>query len=193
MRILALADTPPTCDLPSTIGAVRPDVIVTLGDMSSWAITSLRDCGVPVLSVQGNHCDGTYIEDLGFTDLHLKMLSLGGITLGGFEGCVRYKPAGWFQYTQQEAEEMLADFPSVDVMLCHCPPYGVHDDPEDDVHVGFHALRRYLHRARPKYLLHGHTYPQGRMSDDQPQLVVSTVDATHVIYVHDWAVFDLPV
>jgi uncharacterized protein len=48
------------------------------------------------------------------------------------------------------------------VLLCHCPPWGVNDDPADPAHTGFRALRGWVERVRPRYLLHGHTTPDPR-------------------------------
>jgi hypothetical protein len=71
---------------------------------------------------------------------------------------------------------MLATFPRVDVMLCHCPPFGINDEPEEIAHQGFKALRAYLDEQKPKYLLHGHTYPK----DDE---LVTQYEDTSIIYV----------
>jgi Icc-related predicted phosphoesterase len=62
-------------------------------------------------------------------------------------------------YTQEEATKMLAAFPRVDVMLTHCPPYGINDDPSEVAHTGYRGLLDYIEREQPSYLLHGHTYP----------------------------------
>ena len=36
-------------------------------------------------------------------DVHLRRVTVGGMTIAGFEGCVRYGQGGPHQYTQKEA------------------------------------------------------------------------------------------
>jgi len=38
----------------------------------------------------------------------------------------------------------------------------VNDEPDDPAHAGFHALREWVERHQPRYLLHGHTTPDPR-------------------------------
>jgi len=115
---------------------------------------------IPKIGVYGNHCSGSYFDSLGIQNLHLKTFKYDGITFGGFEGSIRYKESEYAKmYTQKEAKEMLKDFPAVDIMLTHSPPYGINDEPDSSSHQGFIALKDYVEEKKPKYLLHGHTYP----------------------------------
>jgi len=79
-------------------------------------------------------------------------------------------------YTQEEATQLLKDFPHVDIMLTHCPPYGINDEPGEPAHEGFKALVEYLDRHHPTHLLHGHTYP----TDATLQ---TSYNSTKIIYV----------
>jgi uncharacterized protein len=45
------------------------------------------------------------------------------------------------------------------VLITHCPPAGVNDDPDDPAHVGYEGLRDWVERHRPRHLLHGHVHP----------------------------------
>ena len=45
----------------------------------------------------------------------------------------------------------------LDILITHAPPLGIHDG-EDFAHRGFRALLGFMHRFRPRYLLHGHTH-----------------------------------
>jgi Icc-related predicted phosphoesterase len=111
--------------------------------------------------VHGNHDGEGQLAALGVEDLHLRSVEVGGWSFAGFEGCVRYGE-GPHQYTQEEAEALVEHLPPADVLLCHCPPLGVNDDPADPAHTGFRALRAWVERTRPRYLLHGHTTPDPR-------------------------------
>ena len=85
-------------------------------------------------------------------------------------------------YTQEEAQEMLKEFPCVDVFISHAPPFGINDEPNEISHQGFKALNQYINRCQPKYFLHGHTYP------DSP---IEKVNNTKIIYVYEDKILDL--
>lgn len=161
MNILAIADRPPRRSIKQTLSENKIDVIVTLGDLEYSEIRELADItNIPKLGVYGNHCSGMYFDELGIKNMHLSTFEYGGLTFGGIEGCVRYKESKYAKmYTQEEASEMLVNFSHVDVMLVHCPPYGINDDTTDPAHTGYKALLEYMAVQEPRYLLHGHTYP----------------------------------
>lgn len=162
MIVLAIADR---ASRESIIGLVNKhsiELICTLGDLDYSSLHELKDITtIPKIGVYGNHCSGSYFDELGIRNMHLSIFEYNGIVFGGFEGSVRYKDDKYApMYTQDEASTLLHDFPKVDVMLTHCPPYKINDEPEEIAHQGFKALRSYLEEMRPKYLLHGHTYPK---------------------------------
>ena len=158
MKVLAIADRPPRTPLPETIERERPDLIVTLGDLDMYALRGLDTVtDVPKLGVYGNHCSGNYFPEFGIGNMHHATKEVQGVVFGGFEGSIRYKAGDSPMYTEEEATALLADFPYVDVLLTHSPPRGVHDE-SDPAHQGFEALRDYVLRVQPTYLLHGHTY-----------------------------------
>lgn len=161
LRLLVIADRPPTYPIRKTVAENFIDVIVTLGDLDLLQIRELETIvDIPKLGVYGNHCSGSYMESVGLVNMHLNVVTIQGITFGGFEGSVRYKESPYAKmYTQEQASEMLKDFPHVDVMLAHCPPYGINDDNRELSHTGFVGLRKYIEEQNPAYLLHGHTYP----------------------------------
>jgi Icc-related predicted phosphoesterase len=166
MKLLVFADRPPHQSLNGSIAKLcqenNIDLIVTLGDLEFADIQELAGItNIPKIGVYGNHCSGTYMEPLGIHNLHLRTGELGGVTFGGFGGSVRYKEGSAPMYTQEQAAQLLHNFPRVDVFLSHCPPYGINDEPDELAHQGFHALRQYLDEQQPKVWLHGHTYPKG--------------------------------
>ena len=87
-------------------------------------------------------------------------------------------------YTQEEATVLFKDFPYVDVLLVHCPPYGVNDEPNELAHQGFKVLREYVEQKKPKYLLHGHTYPTA-------ENMVTRLGDTQIIYIYQDKIIDL--
>ena len=116
---------------------------------------------MPRLGVHGNHDPPGLLHEVEVEDLHLRRASVGGLTIAGFEGCVRYGHGGPHQYTQKEATKLVKKLPAADVLICHCPPTGINDDPEDPAHLGIEALRDWVDRHQPRYVLHGHVHPLG--------------------------------
>jgi Icc-related predicted phosphoesterase len=184
MRLLALADRPPHVDPQALAEQAHVDAVVCLGDLDPAWIESLERVELPKLGVYGNH-DDRYMEAFGIEDVHLRRTCVAGRSFAGFEGCVRYKPRGERQYTQKQAGKLVSRLPAADVLLCHCPPYGVNDDPGDPAHVGFHALGGWVERHRPRLLLHGHSHPT-------PGLTLQRLGATRVVYVNGAQLVDVP-
>lgn len=92
-----------------------------------------------------------------------------GLILAGLGGSIRYRPDGAHQYTQaQMHSRALALAPrlwwnrlrygrSLDILIAHSPPLGIHDDT-DPAHIGFAAFNRLIAFFHPRYLLHGHAH-----------------------------------
>jgi uncharacterized protein len=161
LRLLAVADEPPPVDAAELVASNKPDVVVTLGDLPEAWLLGLAEVDVPRLGVHGNHDREHLLSDASIRDLHLQRAEVGGWSFAGFEGCVRYAD-GPHQYTQEEACALARHLPHAEVLLCHCPPAGVNDEPDDPAHAGFRALREWVERHAPRYLLHGHTTPDPR-------------------------------
>jgi uncharacterized protein len=183
VRLLAFADEPPQTSAAELVALNQPDAVVTLGDLQPDSLASLSAVELPRVGVHGNH-DGEHdLQALGIRDLHLSCAQVGGWTFAGFEGCVRYAD-GPHQYTQEEASDLAARLPAAEVLLCHCPPFGVNDEPDDPAHVGFRALREWVERHEPRYLLHGHTTPD-------PRTRTRRLGPTEVVWVRGATVLEL--
>lgn len=162
MNILMIADRPAELEpsVPEYLARNRIDLVITAGDQIYWDLQPIAETGIPLIGVYGNHCDRTYLDRLGATDLHLNKVTIDGISFTGLQGCVRFKPdPRSIQYEQHEYAAMMAELPSADVLVTHCPPAGVNDHPEDHTHQGIDALPAWLDTHKPKVLIHGHTYP----------------------------------
>lgn len=185
MKALVIADRGPNIDFRQVIDDNAVGLVVTLGDLERHDLLYLASIhDVPKIGVYGNHCSGNYMDEIGIMDMHMATWQYGGLTFGGFQGCVRYKEnPDAIMYTQEEAARMFATFPPVDIMLCHCPPRGIND--EDEIaHQGFDGLRAYIERTPPKVLLHGHTYPT-------EESMVHQFGATRIEYVYKWRIVEL--
>lgn len=87
MKTLVLTDQPASRSIKEIL-ADNPDIelIITLGDLSYEILADLKDIfHIPKIGIYGNHCDGTYMERLGITNLHLRAGVYKGITFGGYQ------------------------------------------------------------------------------------------------------------
>lgn len=186
MKILAVADRPPSKSLAVLKEEHSIELFCFLGDLNYFDLQSVENItDIPKIGVYGNHCSGQYFESLGIKNLHLETFEYKGLIFGGFEGSLRYKVSEYGKmHTQDEASEKLKDFPSVDVMIAHSPPFGINDEPGSHSHEGFIALRKYIEEKKPKYFLHGHTYPT------ETNIVNKHLD-THIVYVYKDIVVEL--
>ena len=140
------------------IPAQEVDVLISLGDLPDEVILQVADCCNPkeILAVRGNH-DADIPFPEGVRDMHLAVHEINGMKFGGFCGSLRYK-GGPHMFAQAEVEELMKNFPPVDVFLAHSSPRAIHDREAGGVHVGFVGLANYLTRCQPKLFLHGHTH-----------------------------------
>jgi Icc-related predicted phosphoesterase len=188
VKALVLADRPVPADPAKLAVQHGVDVVITLGDLQPSWIEPLERLRLPKVGVYGNHDDEPYMDWFAIDNLHLRRLDLEtGLSFCGFEGCVSYRRGGGRlgpSYTQKEARKLVRKLPPADVLVCHCPPEGVNDDPADPAHVGFAALRAWVGQHRPRWLLHGHVHPM-------PGSLVQRVGDTRVVYVNGARVLEL--
>lgn len=141
------------------------DVFITTGDLSIFDFTPIEDIikTKPSFGVYGNHDTPGYLEKLDIKNLHLKTIKWNNYVLGGFQGCLRYKEGGGPQFSEEEAKNILNNYPSVDILLLHAAPFGLLDTPNDPVHTGSLSIREYVDRTKPKYIFCGHDSPSGEL------------------------------
>jgi Icc-related predicted phosphoesterase len=184
MRCLVLADVNPKIDLAEKAESEHVDLIISLGDFERSMLLSLQKTNIPKIGVYGNHDSGEYMQEIGMWNLHMHTWKFGGYTFGGFQGCVRYKQNPYaIMYTQEEANQLMANFPPVDIFITHCPPRGINDEDEL-AHQGFDALRKYVDTYHPKVLFHGHTYPT-------EENIVRNYNGTRIEYVSGWRIVEI--
>jgi Icc-related predicted phosphoesterase len=184
VRILALADAPPHAPVPDLVAGDAPDLVVLLGDLEPAWLDGLAELALPKLGVLGNHDAPGVLEAVGAQDVNLRRVTVGDLSFAGFAGSPRYSRDGPNEWTEEEAAALLARLPAADVLLAHAPPAGVNDEPDDPVHRGSTALRDWVERERPSWLLHGHTQPHaGRL--------VHRLGRTRVVYVRGAALVEV--
>jgi uncharacterized protein len=100
MRVLALADRPPPLDPAVMAQQMHVDAVLCLGDLDRAWIEPLASLALPRYGVHGNHDPEHVLRELDIEDLHMRRTQLGGgVTVAGFEGCVRYSRNATHQYT----------------------------------------------------------------------------------------------
>ncbi|NWF64310.1 MAG: metallophosphoesterase [Chloroflexi bacterium] len=177
MKILALSDQviERVYSLTTSGHFKDVDLVVGCGDLPytylEYIVTVLN---VPLYYVPGNHDPDFNPRDArskveGGSNLDLRTARCNQTLIGGFGGCIRYRPDGANQYTQSEAYQRAFQMApqlllnrirygrALDILISHSPPFGIHDD-NDPAHHGFKALNWLLRLARPRYLFHGHTH-----------------------------------
>jgi Icc-related predicted phosphoesterase len=159
VRVLALADKRPPLDPALMAEQLRAEAVICLGDLDRAWIEPLTHLRIPRVGVHGNHDPPGLLREVEVDDLHGRRTALGGLTIAGFEGCVRYGKGGPHHYTQRQASKLARKLPGADVLISHCPPRGINDDPDDPAHVGFEGLLEWVERHQPRHILHGHTHP----------------------------------
>ena len=197
MKILCLSDeeSPALWDYYTPGKLDDYDLIISCGDLKASYLSFLVTMAkCPVLYVHGNHDTGYKDrppEGCDCIDGHV--VEYNGYRFVGLGGCPWYHP-GAHQYTEQDMRRRIEPlwFPlwksrGVDVLVTHAPPRGV-GDLEDPAHMGFKALRTFLHLRKPSYMLHGHVHM--RYTTDSARERV--YEDTKVINVCERYVLELP-
>jgi len=156
------------------------ELILSCGDLPSdyldYVVTMLN---VPLLYVLGNHdrprlvSNGEWAEGPeGGRNVDRDVICVGEreqpVCVAGLEGSMRYND-GLHQYSEREMRRRAATLArrlhvarwrgrSLDVLLTHAAPRGVHDG-DDLAHRGFAAFTRLIERFQPRYAVHGHVHP----------------------------------
>lgn len=168
------------------------ELLISCGDMSVSYLDFISSVlNVSLFYVRGNHDENYELERRpGGDDLHRRILTFRGFSFLGLEGSIRYN-RGRVQYTDSEMfNTVLRLLPrllvlrsvrgySVDTVVAHSPPLGIHDIADDRAHRGFKAFRALMAWARPRYLLHGHVDTW-----DNRQAVETTFRQTRVININ---------
>lgn len=186
-RILAIADEVDDALYGDKLYRLRPDLIVSSGDLPfEYLENLLTRASVPLVYVPGNHD-----PDLrpprepgaplmapplpgpqGCDTVDGRVINEAGLTVAGLGGCLRYND-GPNQYTEREmrlrslrleARVRLKRFwrrRGLDILVTHAAPLDC-GDQQDPPHRGFAAFHRLVSTLAPRLLIHGHIHPHGR-------------------------------
>ena len=137
-----------------------------------------------------------HFSNFGGMNLDKKPLKFLGMLFFGFEGSYLYNH-GEHQYSESQMQQKLfrrlprllfnrcTEGRSIDVMVTHSPPRGIHD--KDDLpHRGFEAFLQFIRTNKPKYFLHGHTHLYDRRQSRMTEYM-----GTKIINCYDYQILDL--
>jgi Icc-related predicted phosphoesterase len=188
-RILAVADEIDEALYGDKLARLRPDLIVSSGDLPFEYLENLVSrADVPLVFVPGNHDPDLRTSESPWTALRRQVPSIGplggdnadgrvideaGIRIAGLGGSIRYN-RGPNQYTQAQMRfrgirlglrirlKPKRGGSKLDVLLTHAPPFGW-SLSQDVAHIGFIAFHQLVKDLAPKVLIHGHVHPYGRI------------------------------
>ena len=187
MKLLLFSDL--HCDAEAATRLVRTsrdvDVVVCAGDLANSrrrlnvCLDVLRGITCPVVLVPGNNesfdelksaCQGWASAHV----LHGEGAKIGQIEFFGLGGGIPVTPFGdWsFDFTEEQAEAMLATAPRGGVLVTHSPPKGIVDLASNGSSLGSTAVRAAIDRCQPRLVVCGHIHGSG---GHQAQLGPTTV------------------
>jgi Icc-related predicted phosphoesterase len=207
VKILALSDqvVDRLYDLIPTGHFGDIDLIVGCGDLPYEYLEHMVSAlNLDLVYVPGNHdpaynpaASATFVH--GGTNLDLKTIRFRGLSVAGFGGSIRYRPNAPNQYSQSDGYVRAASLAprlilnrlrygrSLDVLITHSPPLGIHDD-DSAAHRGLEAINWLIRWARPSLHLHGHMHDFRRnLKPDRMHL-----GATSILNVFPYRVVEIP-
>jgi Icc-related predicted phosphoesterase len=151
--------------------SAQVDVVIGAGDFGnvrrqlSVCLDILRAIQIPTLLVAGNNesteelraaCQGwpaAYI-------LHGTAVTIKDVVFYGIGGGIPVTPFGaWsYDFSEEEAAQLLAACPPESVLITHSPPYGAVDVDGAGRHLGSRAIHDAILRVRPRLVVCGHIH-----------------------------------
>lgn len=147
------------------------DVVVGAGDFATCrrdvhkTLDVLQQINKPAVLVPGNaesfeelqaaaaNWESAYV-------LHGGGTTVAGVPFWGLGGAVPVTPFGdWsYDFTEEQAAEMLDDCPTGGVLVSHSPPKGVLDRNTNGDSLGSEAVRNAIVEKKPKLVVCGHIH-----------------------------------
>jgi Icc-related predicted phosphoesterase len=163
------SDTHAAANLVEMSAAV--DVVVGAGDYCiarrglDDIIQALKRITKPTLLVPGNSESEEELETAcqsweTATALHGGLKVINGVTFYGIGGGIPVTPFGsWsYDFTEDQALELLRDCPSGSVLISHSPPKGILDLSSDGRRLGSRAVKETIINQKPILVICGHIH-----------------------------------
>jgi uncharacterized protein len=116
--------------------------------------------------------------------LHGSRATIEGIDFFGIGGGIPLTPFGaWsYDFTEDQAFELLRGCPPGCIMVSHSPPKGVLDRSSDGRSLGSRAVRETIDTKRPGLVVCGHIHGSSGMSDRLQDTVVINAGPDGIVY-----------
>lgn len=147
------------------------DVVIGAGDLGNLrsgldrSIGVLRAIDKPTVLTPGNAESDDELREAcrdwpSAHVLHGSSVTLAGIEFFGIGGGIPVTPFGsWsFDFTEQQAAELLIDCPRGCVLVSHSPPKGAVDVSSRGISLGSSAIRQVIEQRQPKLVVCGHIH-----------------------------------
>jgi uncharacterized protein len=151
--------------------ARQVDIVVGAGDFANMrrdlqkCIDVLKAIGKPAVVVAGNNESTEELTEAcrdwpSAHALHGTSVAIAGITFFGIGGGIPVTPFGaWsYDFTEDEAREILVKCPPKCVLVSHSPPQGAVDVSSRGQHLGSVAVRETVERLSPLLVVCGHIH-----------------------------------
>jgi Icc-related predicted phosphoesterase len=151
--------------------AATVDIVIGAGDFATvrrnlaQSIDILRAITHPTILVAGNNetTDELRAACAGWPSAHIlhgSALSIGSLTFYGIGGGIPITPFGaWsYDFSEEQAQQLLADCPAGCILVSHSPPHGAVDRSSQGKHLGSVAVRNAIVHARPQLVVCGHIH-----------------------------------
>jgi Icc-related predicted phosphoesterase len=147
------------------------DIAIGAGDFGllrkglRQTIDALSRITIPTILVPGNHESDVDLldacHDLGhFHVLHGSSTHVLGVRFFGIGCGIPITPFGsWsVDLSEEEAQQLLPTSPGDFVLVTHSPPWGCLDTLNNQQHVGSEAVRAFVRKSRPTFVVCGHIH-----------------------------------
>jgi Icc-related predicted phosphoesterase len=153
--------------------AAEADLVLGAGDFCtmrrglSETLDRLAAIETPTVVVPGNSESveelRAAVDEAGWaaaTVLHGNGATVNGHAVFGIGGGIPVTPFGdWsYDFTEEEATDLLRDCPEGAMLVSHSPPHNVVDQDSSGQHLGSQAVRETIERTHPRLVACGHIH-----------------------------------
>jgi Icc-related predicted phosphoesterase len=175
--------------------SINVDIVVGAGDFCNVRrglqkiIQALSTIQKPTVLVPGNSESDQELKDAcrlwkSANVLHGRHVTLNGINFYGIGGGIPITPFGsWsYDFSEDDAVELLRDCPSEGVLVSHSPPKGVLDMSSDGRSLGSQAVRETIKAKKPKLVVCGHIHASSGQTDQLGETTVINAGPEGIIW-----------
>ncbi len=189
MKILAFSDV--HCDLDACQQLVKKseniDIVIGAGDFATArrglqnVMDVLKDITKPFIIVPGNSESYEELQSqcLGSDNIHTlhgSGMIINDISFYGIGGGIPVTPFGsWsYDFSEEEASQLLEGCNNIDILVSHSPPYGAVDTTSSGKSIGSTTIRKTLLETSARLCICGHVHAcAGQRDNIEEALVVN--------------------